>query len=60
MGNIFHDNNSLLLIVLLLCLCGDGFKGDSCGRGCGNDCLLPILLLCLCGGGFGGFDHKCC
>lgn len=51
-------NNSILMILLLLFLCGgDGglFGGcgsdKSCGIGCGLDGILPlILVLCLCGG----------
>lgn len=52
------SGNSLLFLILLLCLCGgnDGFFGacgdsKSCGIGCGFDGILPlILILCLCGG----------
>ncbi|NLP34159.1 MAG: chorion class high-cysteine HCB protein 13 [Clostridiales bacterium] len=51
-------NNSMLLIILLLCLCGGdngifgGFGGkNDCGCGNGLDGILPIILiLCLCGG----------
>lgn len=51
-------NNSIFLIILLLCICGgdNGLFGGGCGSGgsCGNggmDGILPlILILCLCGG----------
>jgi hypothetical protein len=59
---IKEDNgfNSLFLILILLCLCGNnnGFLGGAFGK---NDCdkdngfdgILPIILiLCLCGGSF--------
>lgn len=56
MGNMFGDNNSMVWVLLLLCLCGNGsFGSDHDGRGdcgMGNNMLLPLLLLCLCGNGF--------
>lgn len=60
MNGLFRNNNSMIWIILLLCMCG-GFGGSGCDNGCGNDMggILPILLLCMCGG-FGGCDQKCC
>ncbi len=59
MSGLFGNNNSMIWIILLLCMCG-GF-GGGCDNSCGNDVggILPILLLCMCGG-FGGCDQKCC
>jgi len=49
--------NSILPIILILCLCGgdSGFLGgnDNCGNNNGCEGILPlILILCLCGGSF--------
>ena len=54
--------NSIIWIIILLCLCGgnNGLLGGGCnnGCGCGNDsCLIIILLLFCCGGMGNGF---CC
>jgi len=70
MNGLFENGNtfgsSLPMILLVLCLCGNGFGGcgpepnsccnDRCGNGFGG--MLPIiLLLALSGGGFG---KGCC
>ncbi|TAH64514.1 MAG: chorion class high-cysteine HCB protein 13 [Anaerolineaceae bacterium] len=59
-GKCDSGNNSMLMILLLLFLCGGdgglfggscGNGGGSCGIGGGMDGILPlILILCLCGG----------
>ena len=61
-NNFGKDNgiNSILPIILLLCLCGgdNGFLGgsfgnDKCDNNNGFEGILPlILILCLCGGSF--------
>lgn len=46
-------NESIIWIVILLCLCGNGI-GGSCGNGCGSNegsWLWILILLCCCGGG---------
>lgn len=47
--------SSLIWIILILALCGNGssFSND----GCGNSIWIILLLLCCCndGGGCGGF-----
>ena len=56
MMNCFGFNNDncclyILIILLVLCLCGNGCIGDIVNKVCNSGCLLPIiiaLLLCNC------------
>lgn len=48
-------DSSCLWILILLCCCGNGIGGTSCGGGCGGGCgdsswLWILILLCCCGG----------
>ncbi|KAB1439415.1 chorion class high-cysteine HCB protein 13 [Candidatus Galacturonibacter soehngenii] len=55
--------NSIIWIILLLCLCGgNGFGGGGCNDGCGdNSCFLIIILLFCCGGlGNNGCGNSFC
>ena len=52
----FDDCNGIILILILLSCCGNGFDNDrgGCGFGGDNSCLIIILLLlCCCGNGHG-------
>ena len=57
-----NDNNngccsSLIWIILILALCGNGSSFSNDGCGCGNSIWIILLLLCCCndGGGCGSF-----
>ena len=49
--------SSLIWIILMLALCGNGSSFSNDGCGCGNSIWIILLLLCCCndGGGCGGF-----
>lgn len=60
-----NDNNngccsSLIWIILILALCGNGSSFSNDGCGCGNSIWIILLLLCCCndGGGCGSFFIK--
>ena len=63
----FRNNNGcdcILWILILSCICGNGFGFGGCDKGCGwggNNCWLLILILLFCGNGFGfgGCDNGC-
>ncbi|MBR1867793.1 MAG: chorion class high-cysteine HCB protein 13 [Clostridia bacterium] len=55
-----NDNCCLwiLIILLIVCLCGNGFLTGIFDKLCNCGCLLPILLvlLCCCKGDKGGMN----
>ncbi len=59
MFNCFGFNNDncslyILIILLVLCLCGNGCLNDIINKVCNSGCILPVaiaLLLCCCNKG---------
>lgn len=55
-------NNGIIWIIVLLLLCGCGNNGiGNIFGGCGNDCtwLIIIVLILCCGNGMNICDNKC-
>ncbi len=54
---------SILWIIILLSICGNGSGFNLGNNGCGNNdgcgCLWIILLLLFCGGNNNGCGHSC-